>query len=66
MQDRNYTEMLEKKDRIIRYLMIEILKLGGGERCPRCNEWTDVEQTEADCFFCGGLGFYIPNVKKDE
>lgn len=61
----NYTQEIEKRDRRIRYLTIEVIRLGGGERCPRCNEWADIEQTEQDCWLCGGLGYYLPEMKEE-
>ena len=60
----SYSNESDKKDRIIRYLTIEVLRLGGGERCPKCLDWNDIE-TNGHCYFCGGLGYYIPDIKEE-
>ena len=60
-----YAKEIDRKDRIIRYLTIEVIKLGGGDRCPLCNEWSDIE-TDSLCHICSGLGFYLPDLREED
>lgn len=54
-------ELFDAKVRI-KYLEREVLRLGGGVRCPHCSTWEDiaVEQQKRPCYKCGGLGYYLP------
>lgn len=58
----DYSSELEKRDQRIRFLEGEVLRLGGGIKCPNCNTWEDivVNNKRVPCYICGGLGYYLP------
>lgn len=62
MSEHELIRELIKAGSRIKYLEREVLRLGGGMRCPHCNNWEDisVEQQKRPCYTCHGLGYYLP------
>jgi hypothetical protein len=60
----SFTEIINEKNQLIERLKRDVLRLGGGERCPQCSDWVDItDETLPTCIICGGLGYYLPYIE---